>query len=268
MRSPRFLGERLPVIEIGWIRYLTFVLMMLGTNMRSVRSALRVRSWRDQIIRGVMLVASAMLFIMALRYMALADAASVGFVSPLLITMLSVPMLGEVVGIRRWTAILVGFLGVLVVIRPGTGAFQPAALLVLGSSMSWAIASILTRRMSKTEDTRATLLWSAIIGLVLLSFLLPFEWKMPGWENLALNLALGFIASAGQYLMVLAYRHAGAALLAPFSYIQLLWAVGFGYLFFGSLPDQMTLVGASVIVASGLYTIHRERVRARLVQPA
>jgi len=266
----KILGEHLPVMEVGWIRYFAFVLMMLAANPRALRASVRVKSVRNQVMRGVMLVTSAMLFIAALQFMALADAASVGFVSPLMITMLSVPMLGEVVGIRRWTAIGVGFLGVLIVIRPGTGAFHPAALLVIGSSLSWAVASILTRRMAATEDSRATLLWSASIGLLLLSLAVPFVWVAPSWEMLALNLAMGFVASAGQFLMVLAYRHAGASLLAPFSYIQLLWATGFGFLFFGTLPDRMTMLGAAIIVASGLYTIHRERIRARerRLQPA
>ncbi len=266
----KVLGAHLPVLEVGWIRYLSFVLMMVAVNPGSLRAARRVRSVRMQVLRGVMLVASAMLFILALKFMALADAASVGFVSPLMITALSVPLLGEVVGIRRWIAILVGFAGVLVVIRPGTGAFHPAALLVVGSSFTWAIASILTRRMAATEDARATLLWSAAVGLLLLSFAVPFVWERPAWDMLALNLAMGVVASAGQYLMVLAYRHAGASLLAPFSYIQLLWATGFGFLFFGTLPDRMTLIGAAIIVGSGMYTIHRERVRARerRMQPA
>lgn len=257
----KILAEHLPVIEIGWIRYLTFVVMILGANWHSGRLSLRVQSWRDQVFRGVMLVASAILFIYSLRYLALADAAAVGFVSPLLITMLSVPMLRETVGIRRWLAICVGFVGVLIVIRPGMGTFQPAAFLVLASSLAWAFASILTRRMATTEDIQATLLWSSCTGLVLLSVIVPFDFVVPSWSHLALNVALGVIASVGQYLTVLAYRYAGAALLAPFSYIQLIWAISLGYLFFGTLPDQVTLVGSAVIVASGLYTIHRERIR-------
>ena len=266
----KILGASLPVVEVGWVRYLAFVLMMVAANPRSLRAAAKVRSVKLQVLRGVMLVASAMLFILALKFMALADAASVGFVSPLMITMLSVPMLGEVVGIRRWTAIAVGFLGVLIVIRPGTGAFHPAALLVIGSSLTWSVATILTRRMAATEDSRATLLWSASVGLVLLSCVVPFFWVTPSPGMLALNLAMGVVASGGQYLMVLAYRHAGASLLAPFSYIQLIWATGFGFLLFGTLPDQMTLVGAAIITGSGMYTIHRERIRARerRMQPA
>jgi drug/metabolite transporter (DMT)-like permease len=215
------------------------------------------------VVRAACMVGSMLFFIFALRLLPIADASAIGFVSPLMITALSVPMLGEVVGIRRWTAIVVGLLGVLVVIRPGTTAFQPAALLVIASSLVWSMASILTRRIAGRDDTAATMLWTGIVGVAMLSCAAPFGFIWPGWGWLTLNLALGVIVTLGQYFMVHAYRHAGAALLAPFSYIQLLWATISGYLLFDALPDRLTLLGAAIITASGLYTIHRERLRAR-----
>ncbi len=260
----KILGNHIPVIEIGWLRYVTFLVAVLLVNLRQGRMRVRVKYPGVQVLRGVMMVASMLLFIVALRYLPLADAASVGFVSPLLITALSVLMLGEVVGVRRWIAIVVGFAGVLIVIRPGTGAFQPAAFLVLGSSLAWAFASIFTRRVAGREDTSATMLWTGVIGFVLLSAAVPFNFVMPSLPLLALNIALGTLATVGQYWMIQAYRYAAASLLAPFSYIQLIWSTTAGYLVFDSLPDAQTLVGAAVIIASGLYTIHRERVRARL----
>jgi drug/metabolite transporter (DMT)-like permease len=268
----KLLGQSLPAIEITWIRYVIFLVMaaMLvaprggrGSRMVAAMQRLRVRSLRLQLARGVGLVLSAVLFIEALKFLPLADAAAVGFVSPLLITALSVPILHEVVGLRRWIAIVVGLAGVLVIVQPGTGAFQPAALLVVGSSAAWALASVLTRKMAATDDAATTLLYSAMVGLAALSVLLPFDYVLPDLRQLLLCLALGIIASTGQYLMVLAYRYAGASLLAPFSYIQLLWATGLGWLIFDALPDRWTLLGAAIIVASGLYTVHRERVRAR-----
>jgi drug/metabolite transporter (DMT)-like permease len=259
----KFLGQSLPVVEISWIRYLTFVVMAGAMASRGGVGRLRVRSPLVQVVRGIGLVASAILFIAALKYMPLGDAASVGFVSPLFITALSVPVLGEVVGIRRWMAILVGLIGVLVIVRPGTGAFQPAALLVMCSSASWALATVLTRKMAGTDDAATTLLYSACTGFTLLSLALPFEFVVPTPVQLGLCLLLGIIASTGQSLMVLAYRHAGASLLAPFSYIQLIWSVSLSWLVFSALPDRYTLAGATIIVASGLYTVHRERIRAR-----
>lgn len=268
----KLLGQSLPAIEITWIRYLVFVVMAAllvmprngkGTRTVTLLRRLKVRSPLMQLARGIGLVLASVLFIEALKFLPLADAASVGFVSPLLITALSVPILGEVVGIRRWLAILVGLGGVLVIVQPGTGAFQPAALLVVCSSTAWALASVLTRKMANTDDAAATLLYSAATGLVVLTVLLPFDYIQPdGWQVL-LCLALGIIASTGQYLMVLAYRYAGASLMAPFSYVQLLWATALGWLVFDALPDRWTLLGAAIIVASGLYTVQRERARAR-----
>lgn len=259
----KLLGQDLPAIEIGVFRYLIFLLMAAVFCAQA-----KIRPWcvvapGRQIMRGLGLVASAMFFIEALRHMPLADAASVGFVSPLLITALSVPMLGEVVGVRRWTAVAVGFVGVLIVMRPGTGAFQIEGLWVLASSSTWAVASVLTRQMSGQDNAATTLFWSSAVGLLVVTVLLPFVWVVPTARDLWLCLALGVIASSGQFLMVQAYRHAEAAVLAPFSYVQLGWSVGLGFLIWSTLPDAWTWGGAAVIVASGIYTVHRERVRSR-----
>jgi drug/metabolite transporter (DMT)-like permease len=174
-------------------------------------------------------------------------------------------MLGEIVGIRRWSALVVGLIGVIIVIRPGTGAFRPDAFWVLFSSSAWAFASVLTRRMAGNSDAASTLLWSAVTGLIILLVMLPFSYVTPTWREAALCTALGVFASGGQFLMVQAYRYAGAATLAPFSYVQLAWSTGLGFAIWGTLPDEWTWVGTVIIVASGIYTVHRERVRARSV---
>lgn len=264
----KILGQRLPAIEISAFRYLVFVVMAVALCRRDGVSPLRVRSVWMQVVRGLGMVGSALCFIEALRHLPLADAAAVGFVSPLLITALSVPILGEVVGLRRWTAIAVGFIGVLVVMRPGTGAFRPEALWVLASSGTWAFASVLTRKIAGRDAPSTTIFWTAVTGLVALGAMLPFAWTPPTAHELLLCLALGLIASTGQYLMVLAYGFAGATTLAPFSYSQLAWSTSLGYLVWGTLPDQWTWVGTCIIVASGIYTVHRERVRARAMAAA
>jgi drug/metabolite transporter (DMT)-like permease len=171
-------------------------------------------------------------------------------------------LLGEVVGIRRWAAVAAGMIGVLVVMRPGTGAFQPAALFGVASSTCWAAGLIMTRRMAGTERTATTLLWSACTGFLVLSVALPFDFVRPNAAQLALALAQGMLSSVGQWLVVLAHRTAPASTLAPFSYGQLLWSVVAGFLVFAALPDQWTVLGAAIIIGSGLYTAHRERVRA------
>ena len=163
----------------------------------------------------------------------------------------------------KLTAVAVGFVGVLIVMRPGTGAFQIESLWVLGSSSSWALASVLTRQMAGKDNAATTLLWSSAVGLIVVTLMLPFVWVVPSTRDLWLCGALGLIASSGQFLLVQAYRHAEATTLAPFSYVQLAWSVSLGYLLWGTLPDAWTWVGAAVIVASGIYTVHRERVRSR-----
>ncbi len=258
----KILGQRLPVFEITWIRYGIFVLMAFGLAGRSGRLRLRVRSPALQILRGLSLVASAFFFVFALRLLPLADAAALGFISPLLITVLAIPILGEAVGIRRWSATVIGFIGVLIVVRPGAGTFEPGAIFVLASSSSWAVATVLTRKMAGWEDAATMLLWSALTGFVVLSALVPFVYVSPSWPDFGLALLLGVVASTGQYLLVLAYRHASASLLAPLSYAQLIWSSLLGFFIFATLPDRWTIVGAVIIVASGIYTAHRARVRA------
>jgi drug/metabolite transporter (DMT)-like permease len=262
----KYLGQSLPVTEIIWIRYCTFVALAIGVFLRSGRPRLQVRSPAVQILRGLGLAGSAVFFVSGLRLLPMADAASINFVSPLMITLLAVPMLGEVVGLRRWLAIIVGLLGVLIVIRPGPGALQLGAGFVVLSSLCWAVGSVLTRRLASTDHAATTLLWSAVAGFVVLSLLLPLEFAWPSAWLLALTVMMGMVASSGQYLLVLAYRHAGAAVLAPFSYAQLLWSMTLGYAVFGALPDGWTVTGAAIIAGSGLYSANRERVQSQRIR--
>ena len=255
----KYLTRSLPVIEIAWLRYVAFVALAAWLDLRSGPGRFHVRRPVLQVLRGLGLVGSAILFMAALGRMPIAETSAISYVSPALITILSIPVLGEVVGLRRWAAVVVGLFGVLLVVRPGTAAFQPAALFPVLSALCWATASVVTRKISSAERATTTLLWSAVVGLVVLSTMLPAVavWPRPG--ELALGLLLGVIASTGQYLMVLAYRHAAASLLAPFAYMQLLWSTSLGWLVFNAWPDGWTLTGAAVIVGSGLAMAGRER---------
>ena len=262
----KLLSTQLPIVEIAWMRYVIFVgfaaSLAWRASSRDKTRILAVKSPAMQIARGLCLVVCGLLFVLGVRQMPLAQATSISFVSPLLITMLSIPILGEVVGLRRWAAVVVGLIGVLVVVRPGTGGFQPAALFGVASAFCWAMALVITRKMSTTERPATTLLWSSGIGLIVLSGLLPFNHVWPTPAQFGLALVLGCVASAGQWMVVLAHRQAPASVLAPFSYVQLLWSIIAGYLVFAAVPDRWTLLGAGIIIASGLYTAHRERVRA------
>jgi drug/metabolite transporter (DMT)-like permease len=259
----KFLTESLPVIEIASIRYVIFVLFAGWLARSSGVRALWPRSPALQVVRGLCVVGSAVLFVFGVSSMQIAQASTISFISPLLITVLSIPVLGEVVGMRRWLATAAGMLGVVIVARPGNGGFQPAALFGVASSACWALALVITRKMATTERSTTTLFWTACVGAAVLAVLLPWVVVRPSLPHLLLALVLGVLASIGQWLVVQAHRLAPASMLAPFSYMQLIWATIAGWLVFGNLPDEWTLVGAAIIIASGLYTAHRERIRGR-----
>jgi drug/metabolite transporter (DMT)-like permease len=214
-----------------------------------------------QLMRGVALLASSLLFISGLRFLPIAEASATGFVSPLFVTALSIAFLGERVGVRRWIATAVGLIGVLIILRPGTGAFHPAAFFPIVSALAWACTLIMTRMMSGSEHAITTMTYSAIAGVCIISALVPFVWVAPSWHDILFGVFIGVASTAGQWIVVLAFRYADASVLAPFSYTQLLWVSILGFMIFGELPDVWTVTGAVFIVTSGLYTAHRERIR-------
>jgi len=254
----------MPIVEIAAIRYVIFLILACALANPLPRRALWPRSPWLQVIRALCVVGSSVLFVYGVREMTMAQAAAISFLSPMLITMLSIPLLGEVVGFRRWAAVGAGLIGMLIVVRPGTSGFQPAALFGVASSFCWSLALIITRKMAATDQPATTVLWSAVIGTVVLGLMLPLEVVWPTPAQWALTIALGILASVGQWMVILAHRHAAASLLAPFTYTQLLWVSICGYVVFANVPDRWTLLGAAIIIASGLYTAHRERVRARM----
>jgi drug/metabolite transporter (DMT)-like permease len=261
--TSKFLAGQLPIVEFIWLRYVLFVGMALLLARNVVRRPWVSRRPGLQLWRAIGVVGSSVLFVYGVRSMTMAQATTISFLSPLLITLLSIPLLREQVGIRRWAAVLAGMLGMLIVVRPGGGDFQPAALFGVASSCCWSTALILTRKLAPIDPAQTTLLWSAAIGAGVLTLALPLAFAWPTAGQFGLMLVMGVIASLGQWLVVLAHRHAPASLLAPFSYAQLIWASIAGFLVFANVPDRWTLLGAGVIIASGLYTAHRERVRAR-----
>lgn len=264
----KYLAVRLPAIEIGWLRYVVFVLIMApGVIAAHPRKALRTDHALAQIVRGATLVGSSLLFVTALRFLPIAEATTTSFVSPIFVTVLSIIFLSERVGMRRWLATLTGLIGVIIVVRPGTSAFHPAALLAVSSALCWACSLVVTRNIAGRDPSVTTMAWSALVGFVALSVLSPFVWITPTWTEVAIGAGIGIAATSGHWLVVLAYRWGDASALAPFSYTQAIWATLFGYLVFGDVPDAWTFVGAAVIVASGLYTAHRERMRRAALVP-
>ena len=260
--TAKYLSATLPSIEIAWIRFLSFAIIMVPAMLPgSPLFALRSERPGLQLLRGVALLSSSLFFISGLRFLPIAEASATGFVAPLFVTALSIVFLGESVGVRRWLATAVGLVGVLIILRPGSGAFHPAAFFPIVSALAWACTLIMTRMMSGRERAITTMTYSSITGVCILSALVPFVWVTPNWHDILFGVFIGIASTAGQWIVVLAFRYADASVLAPFSYTQLLWVSILGFVVFGEVPDIWTVTGAIFIVASGLYTAHRERVR-------
>ncbi len=258
----KLLAARLDPVEVVWGRYLAILLMLAPLVLRRPLLLATARPGL-QLQRGVAVLGAALLFIAGLQRLALADATAIGFASPLLVTALSIPLLREHVGIRRWTAVAVGFTGVLVVVRPGSGAIGAAALLPLASAACWAFGIVVTRRMGGADRPLTTLVWSTAIGFALSSAALPFVWREASPADWAIMAAMGVLSAGGQYLFIAGLAHGAASLLAPFSYSQMIWSTLMGYLVFAAVPSAWTWGGAVLVVGSGVYIAHRERVRAR-----
>jgi drug/metabolite transporter (DMT)-like permease len=258
--AAKYLTNSLPPIEVAWIRFLGFGLIMVCVLPRR-RDLLRSRRPGLQLLRGLTLSTSSILFIGSLHYLPVAEATATSFVAPVFVTGLSIPLLRETVGLRRWMATLIGLVGVLIIVRPGTSAFQPASMLTIVSALAWAFTLIFTRKTSGSDSAATTLAYSATVGLCGLSMMVPFFWVRPSATAVLVGIFIALASTAGHWILVRAYRYADASVLAPFSYSQLLFATLFGFAIFRDVPGPWTFAGASVIVGSGLYTAHRERVR-------
>jgi len=219
-----------------------------------------------QIVRSLLLFGSTALNFLALRHLQLAETLSIQFAAPLAVALLAGPVLGEWTSPRRLAAIGVGFLGVLVIVRPGVGPVQPAVLLSLGNMLCYALYILTTRKLAAHDSTATTMVYSGLAGLALMTPLLPWIWTAPaGWLVWALLVGVGLFGTLGHWLLVLAHARAPANVLAPFIYTQLLWSVLLGYLVFGDVPNRWTLLGASIVVGSGLYLLAQDR--RRTVRP-
>ncbi|MER8867532.1 DMT family transporter [Mesorhizobium sp. M0751] len=254
---------------VAWTRFAVHVLIV-GVFLRGWREPLRFRpaNLPAHLTRGLLLFGSTICNILALRTLQLAETTSIYFFGPMVITALAGPLLGEWAGWRRWLAIMGGFVGVLIITRPGVGVFGVGHLFALGSMLSNSFYVIMTRRMSATETSESLILFSALAPAVLLLPTLPFSLSLPqdGWHWFIL-LMLGVFGALGHWLLVQAYRLATTTALAPYPYSQMIWMIISGLIVFNQFPDRWTLVGATVIVASGLYIVHREH-RLRLCNRA
>jgi drug/metabolite transporter (DMT)-like permease len=257
----KLLSPNYPAMQITWARFTGHLIVMLLIFLPQYRWALlKTRQPAVQIGRSILMLASNLVFVMAIGRVPLATASAIGFTSPLIVTALSVPLLHETVGWRRWGAVLVGFAGALLVIRPGNGFADAAVLLLLLSSLTYALYQVATRWVSRHDSAATGIVFAALIGSLALSLPMPFIFVTPRsvLDGLLFS-CLGFLGGTGHYLVIRAFQLGRAAVVAPLGYVELIGSTVLGYLIFGHFPDLWTWVGAGVIIASGLYIALRER---------
>lgn len=259
----KLLSPHYPAMQITWARFTGHLIVMLVVLLPRYRWALlRTRRPAVQIGRSIAMLLSNLLFVMAIGSVPLATASAIGFTAPLIVTALSVPLLGESVGWRRWSAVLVGFAGALTVIRPGAAFMDPAVTLLLLSSLAYALYQIGTRWVGQHDNAATGIIFAALFGALAMSVAMPFIFVMPRtlWDAL-LFCSLGMLGGCGHYLVIRAFQHGAAAVIAPLGYVELIGTAILGYLIFGNFPDLWTWIGAGMIIASGIYIAWRERVR-------
>jgi drug/metabolite transporter (DMT)-like permease len=260
------LSARYPVAQVIWARYFfQFALMLLLVPRIGTLGLVRTTRLGTHVLRGLLLAFSTICMITAISMVPLADAYTITFIAPLLVTVFSIPLLGERVGWRRWSAVVAGFAGVLIVIRPGLGTPHWALLLPLLTAVGFALYQILTRKVSAVpgETAFAMLFHVAWIGSAIVSAAMPFVWQPVAPFDWLPMVAMGALGGLGHLILIRALTVESASLLAPFAYSQIVWALILGYLVFGDLPDLWMLAGATVIVASGLYVFYREAMPRR-----
>jgi drug/metabolite transporter (DMT)-like permease len=264
--TAKYLTDEVHPVQIVWSRYIFYAFYLVPVVIwYGVGRAFATNHKVAHVGRSAAMLLSGTCFTISLAHLDLAFAITVAFVSPLFVTALSMIFLGEKVGIRRWSAVLVGFLGVLIVIRPGA-SFSPWSLLPMLSAFLWAISLILTRRTGH-DHPLPTLVYTTIVGLIGSSLMVIPFWGPASWTAWAMMAAIAGWNLIALTVMIRAFSYAPASTLAPFSYSQMIWSTILGWLVFSHIPDLWTYVGGGIVVASGIYIWHRERVRARS-QPA
>lgn len=258
----KWLAGEYPVGQIMFVRGL-FVVMLVSVLVWRTggMNALYISSVSNHLIRALLVIAGTFLFITGLRYLPLADAFAITFAGPLFVTALAAPILGEVIRWRRWLAVIVGFIGVLIIVRPGGEIARIAALLPLAASLTGAFRDILTRYMSPKESSVSMLFYTSLAVTLAGGTTYLFGWQTMAAKDVALLALSGLLMGSAHFFMIETYRFAEAAFVAPFKYVSIIWAIILGFLVWGDYPDRWTLSGAAIVIASGLYIMHREKSR-------
>ena len=261
----KYLSDDLPILQITWARYFFTVVFTLPVMLFFFKKQL---VWSDkpklQILRGLILLSANICFFYAISIISLAKALTLAFVAPLIVTAFSPVMLGEKVGFRRWTAVVVGFIGSLVVIRPGFVELNFASLAALGTGILYGFYLIITRKLSTSDNPLLTLLMTGMVGAILVSAIIPFYWVKPTLNQWSLMAGIGVFACVGHLFLILSLKYADASKLAPLGYTEIIPNVLIGYYFFSELPDNWTYVGLFIIILSGLYISRRQYLKNRI----
>ena len=264
--SVKYLSQRYPVPLLVWARWGMQVLVMtavLGPTMRS--GLVRTKRWKMHVVRGIVLIGSSLSFFSALKFLPLAEATALNYSTPMIVTLMAATFLQERITIPRWAFVIAGFIGMLLIVRPGSEMLTPASLLALAAAKLYATFQILTRKLAG-ENAMVLLFFPALVGTLLMSALVPF-FHYDTWfpiADIAMFVAIGAIGTLGHFLFILAFQRASVSAIAPFTYMQLLWSTFAGWLVFGTFPDAWTLAGILTIAGSGVVLTWYERWRASL----
>jgi drug/metabolite transporter (DMT)-like permease len=255
----------MPAAQAVWMRFLgQFVAMVVALGLLAVPRLMRTNKLKVQIVRSFLLLSSTAFNFLALRHLRLDQTTTIGFLTPLTVALLAGPFLGEWISWRRAIAIAIGFAGILVALRPGYTAVHFAFAFSLAGMLSYAVFSLVTRYLAAYDSAEVTLFYSLLAGSIVMAPFALLEWQWPR-DNFVwfLLMSMGFYGGLGHYLFIVSHRYAPASTIAPFLYISLLTHSTAGYFVFGQVPDQWTLVGAAIVILTGLYLLHRERITAR-----
>ena len=255
----KYLSDDLPILQITWARYFFTVAFVFPIMFFFYKKQL---VWSDkprlQIFRGLILLSANICFFYAISVISLAKALTLAFIAPLIVTAFSPILLGEKVGFRRWTAVAVGFIGSLIVIRPGFLEFNLASMAALATGFFYGFYLIITRKLSTSDNPLLTLLITGMVGALLVSLIIPYYWVKPTLNQWSLMAGIGVFACIGHLFLILSLKYADASKLAPLGYTEIIPNVIIGYYFFSELPDNWTYLGLFIIVLSGLYISRRE----------
>ena len=255
----KYLSSTLPVLQITWSRYFFTVVIVLPVMLIFFRKNL---TWTEkpklQLIRGLLLFCANILFFYSISIISLAKALTLAFIAPLIVTALSPVLLGEKVGFRRWAAVITGFIGSLIVIRPGFVEINLASIAALGTGVLYGFYLIVTRKLHNSDSPLLTLLLTGVVGVIIGSMIMPTVWVQPTITEWYMMFAIGFFASIGHLFLILSLKYADASKLAPFGYFEIFTNIIIGYYFFSHFPDNWTFLGLFIIITSGIYVWKRE----------